>query len=54
VNELADIHHAQLHNYLKAIGYRLGLIANFGNDPNLEWQQGRAFKIINHESNESH
>ncbi len=36
VSELADIHRAQLHNYLKATGHRLGLLVNFGNYPNFE------------------
>jgi len=29
VTELADIHRAQVHNYLKATGHRLGLLVNF-------------------------
>ena len=36
VKQLADEHRAQLHNYLKATGYRLGLLANFGHYPKLE------------------
>jgi hypothetical protein len=27
------------HNYLKATGHRLGLLVNFGNYPELEWQR---------------
>ena len=30
VSELTDDHRAQVHNYLKATGYRLGLLVNFG------------------------
>jgi GxxExxY protein len=30
VSELTDEHRAQVHNYLKATGYRLGLLVNFG------------------------
>ena len=30
VRELADEHRAQVHNYLKSTGYRLGLLVNFG------------------------
>jgi GxxExxY protein len=35
VRELSDEHRAQVHNYLKATGYRLGLLVNFGQYPKL-------------------
>lgn len=31
VSQLADIHKVQVKNYLKASGFQLGIIANFGN-----------------------
>ncbi|MBN1908600.1 MAG: GxxExxY protein [Pirellulales bacterium] len=39
VQELADPHRAQVHNYLKAIGLRLGLLVNFGHCPKLEYER---------------
>ncbi len=36
VSNLTDQHRAQVHNYLKATGYRLGILANFGHYPLLE------------------
>jgi GxxExxY protein len=33
VKEITDEHRAQLHNYLKATGYRLGFLVNFGHHP---------------------
>src|SRR4051812_22643749 len=36
---LTDEHRAQVLNYLKAIGYKLGLLANFGHHPMLEWER---------------
>ncbi len=36
VKELASEHRAQVHNYLKATGYRLGLLINFGAAGKLE------------------
>jgi GxxExxY protein len=39
VSELADIHRAQVHNYLKATGYKLGLLVNFGHYPKVEYER---------------
>ena len=36
VSALNDQHRAQLHNYLKATGYRVGLLVNFGHYPKVE------------------
>ena len=42
VKELTDEHRAQLHNYLRATGYKLGLLINFGHHP-----QAQIERIIN-------
>ena len=36
---LADEHRAQIKNYLKATGKRLGLLVNFAHYPKLEWER---------------
>jgi GxxExxY protein len=36
---LSDEHRAQLHNYLKATGYKLGLLVNFGQYPKLQYER---------------
>ena len=39
VAALDDLHLAQVHNYLKATGYRLGLLINFGHYPKVEYER---------------
>lgn len=39
VSALTDEHRAQVHNYLKATGYRLGLLVNFGSQGELEYER---------------
>ena len=39
LSTLADEHRAQLHNYLKATDLRVGLLANFGHFPKLEYER---------------
>ena len=39
VSVLTDEHRAQLHNYLKASGLRLGLLINFSHHPKLEYER---------------
>jgi len=36
VSAITDEHRAQIHNYLRATGHRLGLLVNFGHYPKLE------------------
>ena len=36
VKEITDEHRAQIQNYLKATGYRLGLLVNFGHYPKVQ------------------
>lgn len=36
VREITDEHRAQLHNYLKATGYKLRLLVNFGHYPQVQ------------------
>jgi GxxExxY protein len=39
VTQLTDEHRAPVLNYLKATGYRLGLLGNFGHHPKLEYER---------------
>ena len=39
VSKLIDEHRAQVHNYLKATGHKLGLLVNFGHHPGLEYER---------------
>ncbi|MEA2039503.1 MAG: GxxExxY protein [Thermodesulfobacteriota bacterium] len=39
LKELGDEHRAQVHNCLKATGYRLGLLVNFGQHPKLQYER---------------
>jgi len=39
VSELASEHHAQVHNYLHATGYKLGLLVNFGHYPKVDYER---------------
>jgi GxxExxY protein len=39
VKEFAPEHRAQIHNYLHATGYRLGLLINFGHYPKIEYER---------------
>jgi len=39
VSILTDEHRAQIHNYLKATGMRLGLLVNFVHYPKLEYER---------------
>jgi len=39
VSELTDEHRSQVHNYLKATGYRLGLLVNFGGHGELLYER---------------
>jgi GxxExxY protein len=39
VSALTDEHRAQVHNYLKATGYRLGLLVTFCHYPKVEWER---------------
>lgn len=39
VSALNDAHRAQVHNYLKATGLKLGLLINFGHYPGVDYER---------------
>ena len=39
VKKLCDEHRAQVFNYLRATGFQLGLLINFGHYPKLEYER---------------
>lgn len=39
VTQLDDVHRAQVHNYLRSTGYKLGLLVNFGHHPLLQHER---------------
>jgi GxxExxY protein len=39
VSQLNDEHRAQVHNYLRAAGHKLGLLVNFGHYPGVEHER---------------
>ncbi len=39
VSDLNDEHRCQVHNYLKATGYRLALLVNFGHHGKLQYER---------------
>ncbi len=39
VSQISDEHRAQVHNYLKATGYKVGLLVNFGHNPKVEHER---------------
>jgi GxxExxY protein len=51
VSKLTDEHRAQVHNYLKATNYKLGLLVNFGHYPKVEYERIVRWSI-NHEAHE--
>ncbi len=50
VKELCDGHRAQVFNYLRATGFQLGLLINFGHYPKLEYER---IVLTQHATNKS-
>lgn len=39
LQEINNDHRSQVHNYLKATGFRLGILVNFGHQPKLQYER---------------
>jgi len=39
ISKMGDEERSQVHNYLKATGFRLGLLVNFGHHPQIEYER---------------
>lgn len=39
LNDIADIHRSQVHNYLKITDFRLGILVNFSSYPRLQYER---------------
>ncbi|MES2996116.1 MAG: GxxExxY protein [Verrucomicrobiota bacterium] len=54
VKSLADEHRAQVHNYLWATGFQLGLLVNFGKPGSLEYERIVRSVALSKNSQDSH
>ena len=54
VSGFTDEHRAQLLNYLRATGFELGLLLNFGHYPKLEYERIAKTEHINPKTEDSH
>jgi len=48
VSTLTDEHRAQVQNYLRATGFKLGLLVNFSHFPKLEWERIANTRKVEH------